>query len=247
MQPILFTALAILGIALLLAQRRRESVALLIWFAALFLLYAAFYAGSVLFGVDWRFMLSLIPVASLLGGYGAACILLPAGKAKTRRARSILKCGCAAIIVAALLFSTLSMASYLSISPSAIGQAQDARFYENFVYNDSHMIPPSCLVFSFDPTLFNINNRTSTQFDNITGLYNATVYGDYTNRYGCLVIDYGFWCYTSQMQGICESAKANFLSETIANSSFDSSESYGFYRITALNVTNSTIAGNSTT
>ena len=35
-----------------------------------FMLYTSFYAGGVLYGVDWRFMLSLAAPAAILGGYG---------------------------------------------------------------------------------------------------------------------------------------------------------------------------------
>ncbi len=76
MQPIIFTAFGIFGaISMFILGRRRELLALGIWFLAFFLLYTAFYAGSVTYGVDWRFMLSLIAQASIFAGFGAAALM----------------------------------------------------------------------------------------------------------------------------------------------------------------------------
>ena len=70
-QPLAFTAFAIIGIAFMLAAGyRRQLLAIAIWFGMFFMLYTSFYAGGVLYGVDWRFMLSLAAPAAILGGYG---------------------------------------------------------------------------------------------------------------------------------------------------------------------------------
>ena len=70
-QPLAFTALAIIGVAFMLAAGyRRQLLAIAVWFGLFFVLYASFYAGGVLYGVDWRFMLSLAAPAAILGGYG---------------------------------------------------------------------------------------------------------------------------------------------------------------------------------
>ncbi|MCL5679951.1 MAG: hypothetical protein M1465_01235 [Candidatus Marsarchaeota archaeon] len=70
-QPFAFTALAIVGIAFMAAaEYKRKLFAIAVWFGAFFLLYTAFYAGGVLYGVDWRFMLSLAAPAAILGGFG---------------------------------------------------------------------------------------------------------------------------------------------------------------------------------
>lgn len=70
-QPLSFTALAIIGIAFMAAAGyKRKLFAIAIWFGSFFMLYTAFYAGGVLYGVDWRFMLSLAAPAAILGGFG---------------------------------------------------------------------------------------------------------------------------------------------------------------------------------
>ncbi len=233
MQPLLFGALALIGLAVLVAQRRRESGALALWFTSIFVLYTAFYAGSVLFGVDWRFMLALIPVTSLLGGYAVGEGMGIAAKAKKGAVVAAIL-GIAA--VAAIAYSTLSMAQALAINPSNIAQAQTARLYENFVYDNAHLIPNSCVVFSFDPTLFNINNKTSTQFFNLTGP-STSQYRYYSGTYPCLVIDYGFWCYTTpDMKAQCKNVMNEYSTSTIASVRDNASgDVYGLYRITGVN------------
>ena len=74
-QPIAFTALGILGAALMAVYDRRLLLAVGGWFLVFFILYTSFYAGSVTYGVDWRFMLSLIAQASIFGGYGASKVI----------------------------------------------------------------------------------------------------------------------------------------------------------------------------
>ncbi len=226
MQPIEFTALALLGAILLFVYEKREFFALTLWFVILFLLYTSFYAGSVIYGVDWRFFLSLMPQASMLGGFGVGVILTTKWIKKSR-----FKPIFYTLFIILILYSTFSLYNYLSINPSNISEAQPARFYENFVYNNSYKIPSSCLVGTYDPTLFNINNKTATQLSNFSGI----TYSEYKNlsaKYdNCLVIDYGFWCYTPG--NICSSTKDKFYTEPIATS-YDnvSAETFGFYKIT---------------
>lgn len=83
----------------------------------------------------------------------------------------------------------LNINSNLSIS-----NAESARSYQNFVYKNSKLIPNNCIVFTFDPTLFFLNNKTAIQF---TNLYNFSLVSNLSNQYSCLVADYGYWCYTS--------------------------------------------------
>ncbi len=235
MQPVLFTALAIAGFVVLAVYRRRLAIAFLVWFGAIFLLYTAFYAGSVLFGVDWRFMLALIPPVSILGGFAIGSVLDATSWLTKSR---IIYAAVAAIIIGALLYSLLSMYGSLSIQPSGIMQAEPARLYENFIYGNVTKIPASCLVFSFDPTLFLINNRSSTQFGDLANLRNnLTEYQNYTQRYGCLVIDYGFWCHTSlDNVNSCQTAMNEFSVKPIAEI-YDTNVrgTFGLYTINGFN------------
>jgi hypothetical protein len=137
----------------------------------------------------------------------------------------------AAVIVAVILFGFYNQLRYLAVSPGSLPQAGDARFYENFIYNNSYLIPSSCLVFSYDPTLFNINNRTATQF---SYLYDKQEYAAYLKNYSCLVVDYGYWCYTPN--NICTYAKSDFILSTIAKATYNQTNTtYSLYKVVGLN------------
>ncbi len=194
-QPIAFTLFAIMGVALMFAVRenRRTLMSIALWSAAFFIIYTSFYAGSVLYGVDWRFQLGLIAQASLLGGFGAAWLLLELPRSIGRKfGRPALYC-MAILIIAAIAYSFYAELPAVGIMPMQISQAQPARFYENLVFNSSHMIPANSLVLSYDPTLFIINNKTSAQMGTI---FDKTQFQQYSSQYEHLVLDWGYWCYT---------------------------------------------------
>ena len=137
----------------------------------------------------------------------------------------------AAILVAIILYGFYDQLQYVAVSPNNLPQAGNARFYEGFVYNESHLIPSSCLVFSYDPTLFNINNRTAAQ---LGYLYDRQQYAAFSKEYSCLVVDYGYWCYTPN--NICTYAKSDFILSTIANATYNQTgQTYSFYRVVGLN------------
>lgn len=137
----------------------------------------------------------------------------------------------AVILVAIILYGFYNQLQYVTVSPSALPQAGNARFYEGFVYNESHLIPSSCLVFSYDPTLFNINNRTAAQ---LGYLYERQQYAAFSKEYSCLVVDYGYWCYTPN--NICTYAKSDFVLSIIANATYNQTgQTYSFYRIVGVN------------
>ncbi len=82
MQPLFYTMLAISGGAAMAFGKRRELLALLLWFGTFFVVYTSFYAGSVQFGVDWRFMLATLPPVAIAGGYIASLSFLRGTKTR---------------------------------------------------------------------------------------------------------------------------------------------------------------------
>ncbi|MCL5423655.1 MAG: glycosyltransferase family 39 protein [Candidatus Marsarchaeota archaeon] len=231
MQPLFFTVLGIIGAALMFLKNRRELFALGIWFIIVFLIYTSFYAGSILYGVDWRFFLALIPLASLFGGFAIGRIL----EIKHIQKNTFVIYATFIVIIILIFYSTLSMYNNLAISPSHITQANSARFYENFIYNNSNKIPNDCLVFSFDPTLFNINNKSSLQFSYLSNI-NETEYNSYMNDNKCLVIDYGFWCYTPEGSSMCQSALNEFNTTILAMATDNyTTQRFSIYQINKFN------------
>lgn len=230
MQPALFTALAILGAVIMLYNKGRELFSLGLWFLVFFVLYTSFYAGSVVYGVDWRFMLSLIAQVCIFGGFAVSSMIAWSGPLVKRIVKDakIPDYAIVAVAVVVLACPVCLLVPQLSVSTSNIQQAPDARFYEGFVYNESRLVPQNCIIYTYDPTLFNINNRTATQ---MSDLYNASRYDQFRSRYGCLVLDYGYWCYTPN--NMCTYTEQNFYTAPIVNATFVTfNRTYGLYYIT---------------
>jgi hypothetical protein len=235
MEPFWFTMFAIFGaLLLLMSKQRRLLLGIGIWFLVFFVFYTAFYAGSVTYGVDWRFMLSLITQSGLLAGFCAATLLdlgknigLTFGGIRKHPAKRVNRKNKKAVLTAkravqvAVLIAILAVISYsfykqlpeISITPSQILQAPDARFYEGFIYNISSTIPQNCLVFTYDPTLFNINGVSATQ---MADLYDSNALANRTSGFSCLILDYGYWCRTPS--NICTQARSKFNLTTMASS-----------------------------
>ncbi len=225
-QPVLYTALAVMGALVLLFSQRRVLAAIAIWFAIFFFLYAAFYAGSPTYGVDWRFQLSLIAQVAILAGAALGWIVSEAHRIGGKHKR-IIQIFAVVAILAVLAAQTYLIAPIISINPSSIQQAGGARFYENFVYANAAKIPSACIVYTYDPTLFNINGKTATQMSNI---YNSTFYSDAESEYGCSVFDKGYWCDTPG--NLCTSAESMFNMTPIATATYNSTGfTYGLYMI----------------
>ncbi len=235
MQPILYTIMAILGAIALALRKPRVIAALLIWFLAFFVVYTSFYAGSVLYGVDWRFMLALIAPVSIAAGYFASLSFAKNIKrfskigSAHRKLSIAVKIAAYAIVFIAIFYPIYAMEPLLSIQPSNIPQAANARYYENFINNNVSKVPANCLIFSYDPTLIIINNRTSAQMGD---LYQSNYY-TYTKQYSCLVVDIGYWCYTPD--NYCGYVENNFDLKSIVNSTYlPSNETFGLYMITGI-------------
>ncbi|MDE1856624.1 MAG: glycosyltransferase family 39 protein [Candidatus Micrarchaeota archaeon] len=229
-QPLLYTGLAVAGAACMFVFRfRRELLAIGLWFLAFFIFYASFYAGSPTYGVDWRFQLSMAAQASILAGFAlfiifdalSTALLAVAKKAKFTAAVSGI------VVFLLIAYPVYAYLPVVGVSPAGINQAPDARFYEGFVYNYSSMIPANCLVYTYDPTLFNINNRSAEQMGD---LFNSQVYENRSTQYSCAVLDWGYWCYTPN--NYCAYAKQNYVLQPIKNATFQPGDKlFGFYRI----------------
>lgn len=230
-EPLYLTILSILGAAALLVfGRSKVLAAILVWFFGIFLLYTAFYAGSVVYGVDWRFMIGLMAPFAMLCGFGISGISKLAEKiaAKIEPKRIAKWAGVAvSFVLGVSLFYVLYLnSSTVFLNPASIQQAGDARFYENLVYNSSQLIPTDCLVYTYDPTLFNINNRSATQMSN---LYNSTFVANAKQQFPCAVLDVGYWCNTPG--NICTQAQHSDNLTPIATGTYTNGFTYGFYKI----------------
>jgi len=239
MQPIIFTIFALIGVVyMVLSRQRNELLAIGLWFIFMFVLYDSFYAGGVIYGVDWRFMLSLVYQACFFSGMGAWFIYNGIGKTLHIRRGGKNTKTLAVLIALALLFTAIfypifALAPLLSVKPSAILQAGSARFDENFVYTNISAIPNNCLVFSYVPYLFNINNRSGAQ---MFYLFNNSFMQNAEQNYSCLVIDYGYWCGTPN--NMCGDAMDSYKTVPLRTATYTKSMfnfTFGFYKITGKN------------
>ncbi len=235
MQPLIYTLFAIIGfLFMIFYKQKNELIAMVMWFITFFVLYTAFYAGAVIYGVDWRFMLALIYQACFFSGVGAGYLYELIGKILRIRKLSKKLRGTFAILGLTILFATIFYPLYaleplLAIKPSAILQAGSARFDENFVYTNISAIPSNCLVFSYVPYLFNINGRAGAQ---MFYLFNDTFMANAEKNYSCLVIDYGYWCKTPN--NICVPAMADYNTTPLKTATYYRgfyNFTFGFYRI----------------
>lgn len=233
-QPLSYTIAAIAGIALMIATRRfRIALVLLIWFFSIFLLYSAFYAGAVTYGVDWRFMLALMAPFAILSAFALGWVISAISNALhgafrlKKRAVAFVPAALCTIFTILLLYQTYLLYPILSIKPSAIAQAGDARFYENFVYASANSIPNSCIIYSYDPTLYILNNKTSAQ---MSYLYNSSFYNAASQKHPCAVLDIGYWCATPG--NICGSFENYSNLSPINITTYDPTGfTYGVYKI----------------
>ncbi|MCL4373742.1 MAG: hypothetical protein M1360_02570 [Candidatus Marsarchaeota archaeon] len=237
MQPALFTIFAIIGVvSMLFGKQRKELAAIGIWFIVLFVIYTAFYAGGVIYGVDWRFMLSLVFQVSFFSGIGAWFIYENIGRSLKikklgRKPKAALAIVAIVLLLAAIFYPLFALAPKLSINPSSIMQAGNARFDENFIYTNISAIPSDCLVFTYVPYLFNINNRSAAQ---MFYLFNDTFMSSAESTYSCLVIDDGYWCNTPN--NMCTSAMAEYKTSPLKTATYAKNGfTFGFYRIIGKN------------
>jgi hypothetical protein len=198
--------LAVLGIAVLALARRTRNrfgilLLLILWFLAYFLFYTSFYAGSVLFGVDSRFMLQILPPlcllasAALVGISDASSIIAQRFGIAKRRAKggAAIRHAVLAVLAAALLiYPFFLLIPVVSVPPSSMPQQSVilpaiTSFYENY-----SEVPSNCLVFSFTPDIWQEENRSSAQIGFLLGA-NQSIKSHILN-YSCLAFDYGYWC-----------------------------------------------------
>ncbi len=234
-QPVFFTLLAVVGAGYLFFSDRNLFAGIMLWFITFFLMYTFFYAGSVLYGVDWRFQLALIAQVSMLGGYGCARVIGAFGSLADelrhhahRHARQYghVAAAAALVILLCISYSEYTALPAISIAPWNITQAYGARFYENMVFNSSYVIPSNCLVFTYDPTLYNINGRPAAQ---IGDLFPTSTYAGNKASYSCMVLDYGYWCHTPN--NLCTAVFKDYNLTQIKLETDSQNQTYGFYYI----------------
>ncbi|BCS90769.1 MAG: hypothetical protein ARM1_0226 [Candidatus Micrarchaeota archaeon] len=181
-QTFIITLVALLGIALMIIQKRDRlnGLSMLLIFISGVIFYSAFYAGSVLYGVDVRFMLPF-EIIIIIGAAYFTYRIAP----KRKRAIGII------ISLILTVYSIYTNYPFISIPPSHIQQAAPARYYEIFIQQNAKNISKSCIVFDYDPYIFQLYNLTAAQSYYI---YNKSFIQNVSSRYSCAVFSYDYWC-----------------------------------------------------
>ncbi len=239
--PVLVFPLALAGMAAVALFSRRENrfgilLLLVFWFATYFIFYTAFYAGAATYGVDVRFMLSLMPCIALLAALPLLVITdkiedSKSGESKSPGRKPVYK----AIIFSAfaiifVLFPFVMLIPNVTILPQNMPQQSVILNAMNFFYANYSKVPSNCLVFSFTPEIWYNVNRTSAEINYLFGA-NQSLESTFKN-YSCVVVDYGYWCVVPPYESTtCAQAKSAYPISTIASAGAGNGETVAFYRI----------------
>lgn len=221
------TIVAIIGFAIMLLFSNKEYrhyvLVFGLWILAYHFFYDSFYAGGATFGVDSRFMLVIFPPIALFAGYGISRIsdyvpTLFAGmkKAKNRilKARLSVVAYAILLILAAVVPFVYSL-NIVTIPYSQMPQERTPLAAVDFIYNNTGLVPPDCLVFSFTPDVWYLQNRSAAQI----GYFNSSnaTFQAFESKYSCFVMDYGYWCdITSYTNSVCNPDVAGYNTTLIA-------------------------------
>jgi len=212
--PVIFTLFAIFGALIGMRKKRLETIVLILWFVCLFFLYASFYAGSVFYGVDVRFVLPQYVVFSILSGVGIS-YLVDLLKKRTRRLFEIL------VVLIFCYFLT-----YLPLIQQPPEEGSDARLYRQFAINFASKQPDNCYFVSHVTSIYSWLGKGHIQIWYI----NMPDFNTIVKNKKCVIFDKGYWC--SLRAPICykfENYNLKLLS-TLSDRKHD--KVYSFYRLT---------------
>ncbi len=205
---VMTTLIAIIGALALFRKGKNDVqlVLLLLWIFIFYIFYSAFYAGSVNFGVDARFMLVIYPAIAILAGFGIANlsrgipnIFVRLRKRDWSTKKKLLQNAIFVLLLA--LFTMMpfyNALSVITITTQNMPQQAMPLNYVNFVYQNASMVPNNCLVFTFDPELWAMQNKSSAQ-QNFLAMNNSN-FTKFASKYSCYVFDMGYWCTTPQFK-----------------------------------------------
>ncbi len=244
------TALAALGLLILIINSIRKQSEMynlllltLTWIMVYYIFYDFFYAGSVTYGVDVRFMLEIFPPIAILAGVFASELgnlsRLYVGNKKGQRLKETPNAVLfgysiwALVLIIAVIMPFTMYSSDITILPSQMPQQSDILAAISFFYANYTAVPSNCLVFSYTPDIWYEVNRPSAQIGDLTSPdSNFTLFA---KNYSCFVLDVGYWCSISQStQETCFNfAKPHALKDlsSVSAPQVGQNITFGLYRI----------------
>lgn len=245
--PILFTLLALVGLASWKAQPPgggekigAGGLAMVgLWFLLFWGIFLFFYAGSYKYGADVRFSLvCFMPLAVLAGlGGGALRSWLSGGGDGPKQeggtgmngARAACRRPFTALLILLLLFCWLQFLPLVRL----VGQeAWGARHDHKHSYEFIKKIPNRSMVLTHIPTMFLLWGQSAIQ--SFAGINNPDLIRDFMTRYnGNVYFHKNFWCnaLNDANKSVCDAIEQRYNLEPVAVAREQSYE-YGLYRMT---------------
>lgn len=181
--PILLTLVACLGLIALLKRNLKDSLVLIFWFGILFLMYASFYAGSVYYGVDVRYVLPQYIPFSVICGFGLFSIFKILGK-KVGESEVF-----GLLIVLLLVYFSFYIPK-MHIAPDKIEESYGARLYRDTVINFASNQSDDCYFISHVSSIYSWLGKGHMQ---IWYVYQPE-FEKIVKEKKCVIFDEGYWC-----------------------------------------------------
>ena len=183
--PVGFTFLAVTGIIYLFIKRKLKILTLLsFWFFSFFFLYAFFYAGSVLTGVDVRYTIPQFSSFCILGAIGLSAfeyLIRKSFKKFSHLAFSVV------FILPFILF-----APYFSLIQTPIEEIEETyevREYHNFATNFAKNTKEDCYFISHVSSIYSVSGKKYMQIWYV----NQPQFKEVLKN-NCVIFDDGYWC-----------------------------------------------------
>jgi hypothetical protein len=182
--PILYTVLAIAGVAL--SPWRRAVAGLLLYFVSFWGIFLFFYAGSYNYGADDRFAVLALPPVMVLAGLGLWKMV--------ERFSTWKRVGESTALTAALAFIVIHFTIFLPSVRATGEEAWGARADVSFARAVAAGLPANSYVFTHNPNMFHVWGRNAGQ-SSLAALESNYVNDVLIPRYaGGLFFHWNFWC-----------------------------------------------------
>lgn len=239
---VITTAAAIIGFLLMTLFSKKgwlPAAVLGIWILAYHVFYDSFYAGSVVYGVDVRFMLVIYPAIAIFAGYAIAHLSASGANfavksdKKAEKGKKIAVATAIYLILITLfaIYPFISATHNITLPPLQMPQEPMPYSATSFIYNNYQAVPANCLVFSFTPDVWYELNRSAVQIGYFQNENETFV--SFEKNYNCYVLDIGYWCSTGQFKdSVCRTDLQGFNTTQLATSTATSSiGNFSFYRL----------------
>ncbi|MDO8786134.1 MAG: hypothetical protein Q7J12_07950, partial [Syntrophales bacterium] len=219
--PVLFTALAVIGLFLGRCALRRRLM-IFSWFLLFWAVFLFFYAGSYQYGADVRFaLLSFMPLA-ILAGMGGGEIR------EVIRERGYRVQDAGILIIAVLIFAWIQ---FLPLVRQEGQEAWGARYDHYHASEFIKKIPRRSIVLTHIPTMFLLWQQNAIQSS--AGINNPDVISNLMKKYqGNVYFHYSYWCNikADKNKDLCQAVMDRYDMEEIA-SAREQSYIYALYKM----------------